>query len=74
MTLKLTQKLLERKRTGKKADIVDIARKVSQTMSINNGLTEKSEKQTRLNTEVDGGRRSEQMALSEDEETEAQKR
>ena len=43
-------------------------------MSINNGLTEKSEKQTRLNTEVDGGGRSEQMVLSEDEETEAQKK
>ena len=73
MTHKLTQKLLERKKNGTKADITDIARKVSQTMSLNNGSIERASR-SRLNTEGNIGSRAEHNMLSDEEDSEAQKK
>ena len=68
MTIRLTQKLLESKRTGKASDITEVARKVSKKMSLNH-----SQKPSKDEKEKEENHQNRQKVAdqSEDEETEA---
>ena len=63
MTIRLTQKLLESKRTGKASDITEVARKVSKKMSLNHPQKPKEKEKEENRQKV--------ADQSEDEETEA---
>ena len=71
MTIRLTQKLLESKRTGKASDITEVARKVSKKMSLNHSQKPSKDEKEKEENHQNHQNRQKVADQSEDEETEA---